>query len=55
MNQIIIWVIYIMEANDFEYFKKIVIVGISGSGKSSLTSFFENKEFLEEQPSLSSI
>jgi len=44
-----------MEFNDFVYFKKIVIIGISGSGKSSLTSFFENKQFLEEKPSLTGI
>ena len=39
-----------MESNDFVFFKKIVIFGSPGSGKSSLTSIFENKTF-KENPS----
>ena len=41
-----------MEPKDeYIFFKKIVIFGSEGSGKSSLTSFFENKSFKEESPS----
>lgn len=34
--------------NEYIYFKKIIIFGTEGSGKSSLTSMFEKKEFTEE-------
>ena len=37
--------------NEFIFFKKIVIFGAEGSGKSSLTSMFENMNFSEESPS----
>lgn len=40
-----------MAQNDFKYFKKIVIFGSPGSGKSSLTYLFENKIFQEQSPS----
>ena len=40
-----------MESDNYEYFKKIVIFGSSGSGKTSLTSFFEYKKFKNEEPS----
>jgi GTPase SAR1 family protein len=40
-----------MESDDYEYFKKIVIFGSSGSGKTSLTSFFEDKKFQNAEPS----
>ena len=36
-----------MELNDFVFFKKIMIFGSKGSGKSSLTSIFEKKTFEE--------
>lgn len=38
-----------MELNDFVFFKKIMIFGAKGSGKSSLTSIFENKTFEEKK------
>ena len=37
--------------DDYIFFKKIVIIGSEGSGKSSLTSIFQNKNFKEESPS----
>jgi adenylate kinase family enzyme len=40
-----------METNNFIFFKKIIIFGAPGSGKSSLTSLFENKIFKEQSPS----
>ena len=40
-----------MESDDYEYFKKIVIFFFFGSGKTSLTSFFEYKKFKNEEPS----
>ena len=41
-----------MEKKDeFIFFKKVVIIGSEGSGKSSLTSMFESKSFKEESPS----
>ena len=40
-----------MESKEYICFKKIIIFGSEGSGKSCLTSFFENKEFKEESPS----
>ena len=41
-----------MESKDgFIFFKKIIIFGSESSGKSSLTSMFENKEFKEESHS----
>lgn len=41
-----------MEKKEFGFFKKIIIFGSPGSGKSSLTSIFENKIFKEEKPSV---
>jgi len=41
-----------MEKKDeFIFFKKVVIIGAEGSGKSSLISMFENKSFKEESQS----
>ena len=40
-----------MESKEYICFKKIIIFGSGGSGKSCLTSYFENKEFKEESPS----
>lgn len=41
-----------MESDDrYVFFKKVVILGPEGSGKTSLTSVFENKSFKEESPS----
>ena len=37
--------------NRYVFFKKVVILGPEGSGKTSLTSVFENKSFKEESPS----
>lgn len=45
-----------MEPKDeYVFFKKVVIFGSEGSGKSSLTSIFETKSFNEESPSNSRI
>ena len=41
----------IMEQKEFVSFKKIIIFGSPGSGKSSLTYLFENKKFEEQSPS----
>lgn len=35
----------------FTFFKKIIIFGSEGSGKTSLTSIFETKNFKEESAS----
>ena len=40
-----------MESNNFVFFKKIIIFGSLGSGKSSLTYMFENKNFKEQSSS----
>ena len=40
-----------MEQKEFVSFKKIIIFGSPGSGKSSLTYLFENKKFEEQSPS----
>ena len=40
-----------MEQDEYVFFKKIVIFGSAGAGKSSLTSIFETKSFNEESPS----
>ena len=41
-----------MESDDiYVFFKKVVILGPGGSGKTSLTSMFENKTFKEESSS----
>ena len=41
-----------MESDDiYVFFKKVVILGPEGSGKTSLTSMFETKSFKEESPS----
>lgn len=39
------------EKDEYIFFKKVVIIGSEGSGKSSLTSIFENKSFKNEEPS----
>ena len=39
------------QKDEYIFFKKVVIIGSEGSGKSSLTSMFENKSFKEESPS----
>jgi ABC-type molybdenum transport system ATPase subunit/photorepair protein PhrA len=41
-----------MDSNqEYTFFKKVVIIGSEGSGKSSLISIFETKSFQEESPS----
>lgn len=40
-----------MENENKIIFKKVVIFGSEGSGKTSLTSIFDNKTFKEESPS----
>lgn len=40
-----------MESKVYICFKKVIIFGSEGSGKSCLTSYFEKKEFKEESPS----
>ena len=43
------------QKDEYIFFKKVVIIGSEGSGKSSLTSIFENKSFKNEEPSNSRI
>lgn len=38
-----------MDSNDFVFFKKIMVFGSEGSGKSSLISIFENKKYEENE------
>lgn len=40
---------------EYKFFKKVVIIGSEGSGKSSLVSIFETKSFKELSPSNSRI
>ena len=40
-----------MDKNEYISFKKIITFGAEGTGKSTLTSFFENKAFKEESHS----
>jgi ABC-type molybdenum transport system ATPase subunit/photorepair protein PhrA len=37
---------------DYVFFKKVVILGTEGSGKTSLISIFEDKSFKEEAHSV---
>jgi len=40
-----------MESKEYICFKKVIIFGSEGSGKSCLTYYFENKTFKEESSS----
>ncbi len=42
------------QKDEYIFFKKVVIIGSEGSGKSSLISTFENKKFKNEESSNSS-
>jgi GTPase SAR1 family protein len=39
------------EKDEYTFYKKVVIIGSEGSGKSSLTSMFEKNSFKNEEPS----